>query len=675
MRQAYVPFVPTSYVEGGRRENVELAGRDRYKYFKRPVVPLINDTNVNQAKTVPPPSHIQLQTKPAIGRKLPGLEGLPGQQAWATTSGGGARSAPRRAKKAATAVDSTLAASADVGGSHDAACQTDYRENDAQTDPYTPDYYADDAAPQPQVLALMDLKYGSGLPVGLAEVGMIDRIKRRTQVETDLPQGGDQEAILKRLRALEELEKIEWDERETHIKQLQENRLSQMAAALEQREQGRMEANSKRIEAVKRQKLEAAEQHLSRLQERRLGSTRKLAARYSNPSKEPPKKDIVMAYSTNGPRGKEVTTSSLVETAVNTNYDVRPTLLGFPEGVQELERTKAPALQRVKLTDTQPPANPMIDTLENNLRKRETKKVLRDLDFTQETINKARAGATTQCSIQDYYRATPRLVRPDTPTLALQGDDEEEAEESLVLLQRLMRGRAVQNEFFEGKERCHGLIEELQAASRAKENEIRWRDAKEAAQYTTKQQAVVESVVDDYEGDVLHATMVYLVKELTRQRELSDVERLRQKAESTRKTREDAEKQARAEEQVLRNRHEAQYKLLVSVTDYAATTYLERCFRSSVNGTAYEQALSEQFDVVAEQKAKEAVEEELTEVEKEVLVCDLLDTFVIPQVRLEQIKQSGEKATAARARAEEASSSAQRAVQEAFRSVRSAWDG
>ena len=41
----------------------------------------------------------------------------------------------------------------------------------------------------------------------------------------------------------------------------------------------------------------------------------------------------------------------------------------------------------------------------------------------------------------------------------------DEVDRAVVLLQRLIRGRAVQNLFFEGRERCRGLICELQAAA------------------------------------------------------------------------------------------------------------------------------------------------------------------------------------------------------------------
>eukprot|EP01064_Diplonema_japonicum_P034282 TRINITY_DN7064_c0_g1_i1.p1 TRINITY_DN7064_c0_g1~~TRINITY_DN7064_c0_g1_i1.p1 ORF type:complete len:677 (+),score=168.14 TRINITY_DN7064_c0_g1_i1:60-2033(+) len=655
MDQQYVPFVPTTFVQSGKNQSVELAGRDRFKFFKRPVVPLVDQVNPSHATLIAP--QLPVLSKPQMGRPLPALDETAKKKKKMRTTGG--------------TLDGTTAHTTD-SVTRDVLCQTDMRENECQTDPYTPDYYVEEGT-QPQVLALMEVKYGNGLPAGLAEIEMIDRVKRRTQVESELPQSGDDAAMNTRLKALEELEQVEWNEREEHIKQLQDDRLNQMATALEKRERKREAENSKRIEAVKQEKLDKAERKLNRLQEKRMSATRKLAATHTNPSKEAVKKDIIANYSTHGKRGKQVEGCSLIEKTTNANYDVRPTLLGFPEGVQELERTKAPKLQKVKQSDIVPPVDPAINQLENNFRKRAAKQVVHDLAFAQETIDKAKAGAETQASIQDFYRATPRLVRPDTPTLVLQGDQDEEKEEALVLLQRLLRGRAVQNEFFEGKERCHGLIEELQAASRAKETEAEWKEKKEADAYTKRQEIMVNGVIDQIQGDILFGSVDYLMKELTRQREIANFSALRAEAESVRKAREDAELQQRREEELNRKREDAQYEAFINVADYTSATFLEQCFSSALHSTAYEQAIDE---LRPRPSTTPVSTVPLTQMEKETIVCGLIDTFILPQVSLEQEKKKGSGPLVERAKIQEANTSTYEAIAEALQSVpKSAWGG
>eukprot|EP01065_Artemidia_motanka_P025514 TRINITY_DN30505_c0_g1_i1.p2 TRINITY_DN30505_c0_g1~~TRINITY_DN30505_c0_g1_i1.p2 ORF type:complete len:660 (+),score=285.96 TRINITY_DN30505_c0_g1_i1:86-2065(+) len=650
-------FMPTTFVQSGRHQDVELAGRDRVKFFKRPVVPFIEQMTPAQAAALQP--QIPLQTKPQIGRPLPPL--------------GAADSKKQRRAKVGEAKEKET-------GTRDAVCQTDYRENECQTDPYTPDYWVEEGA-QPQVLAIMELKYGAGLPAGLAEVEMIDRVKRRTEVEASLPQGGDDQSMAHRLQSLENLEQVEWNEREAHIKNLQGERLDQMAVALVRRE-GRRETRSQaRIETVKRSKLEDAERKLNRMQEKRMTATRKKMQQHSNPSQDPPQKDIVGDYGKNGRRGKKVASNSLVEKMTSANYDVRPTLLGFPEGIQELERTKAPMLERVKEKDTKPPEQPTITCLENNYRKRHGKRVIRDLDFAQGTIDKAKAGKVATASIQDFYRATPRLVRPDTPTLVLQGDQDEEKEEALILLQRLLRGRAVQNEFFEGKERCNGLITELQAASKAKESEAEWKEQKAVAAYAQRQEDMVQGVIDQMQGDIIFGTLDYLNKELTRQRQAAKFDALRQQAETIRQQREEAEMQRRAQEEKRRRREDEQYRQLLDVTDYTVSTFLEQTTEEAIRSTAYERAVDEQLERQAKDRGEETARraaapegQEMSQLDREQLVVGLMLDFVIPQVNKEREKRKGSVAVLERAKAEQAADSANQAVELALKELpKEAW--
>eukprot|EP01062_Namystynia_karyoxenos_P010807 TRINITY_DN1384_c0_g5_i1.p1 TRINITY_DN1384_c0_g5~~TRINITY_DN1384_c0_g5_i1.p1 ORF type:complete len:654 (+),score=261.16 TRINITY_DN1384_c0_g5_i1:140-2101(+) len=647
-------FVPTTYVQGGRHQDVELAGRDRFKFFKRPVVPLIEQMTPQQTAALQP--QIPLQTKPQIGRPLPPL--------------GAADTKKKKRTKMGEGKDGQQ-----EGSSRDAMCQTDYRENDCQTDPYTPDYWVEDGT-QPQVLAIMELKYGAGLPAGLAEVEMIDRVKRRTQVEADLPQGGDDASMAQRLVALETLEQLEWNEREAHIKNLQDQRLDQMATALERRERQRETHSQTRIETVKRVKLEDAERRLNYMQDKRMTATRKLTTRHENPAKDPPRKDVVADYGKHGRRGKSVQSNSLVEKMVSANYDVRPTLLGFPEGLQELERTKNPRLETVRVKATEPPEQPAINGLENNYRKRNAKRVVRDLDFAQGTIDKAKAGKVATASIQDFYRATPRLVRPDTPTLVLQGDQDEEKEEALILLQRLLRGRAVQNEFFEGKERCNGLITELQAASKAKESEAEWRQQRAVAAYAQRQKDMVQGVIDQVQGDIIFGTLDYLNKELTRQREAAKFDALRQQAETVRQQREEAELSRRREEAAKRAREDEQYRQLLAVTDYSVATLLEQATEEAIRATAYEQAVEEQVRAQREEAQKRRAEEAAAgdQLQRERTVVDLMLGFVIPQVAKEREKRKGNRAVLERAKAEQAAESANQAVAGALGALpKAAW--
>lgn len=404
-----------------------------------------------------------------------------------------------------------------------------------------------------------------------------------------------------------------------------------------------------RIEAVKKQKLQETEKAKAKLLIKRQTARRQAGTQNQNPTNAVTKRDVIEQYAKHGTRGKEVETKSLVEKVSSTNYDVRPTLLGFPEGVQELERTEAPRIQKVKKKEFEPPKEITLETLPTNYQKRREKQVIQDLEFANQTIQKSKQGAATTTSIQDLYRATPRLIRPDTPTLVLEGDEDESREEALILLQRLLRGRSVQNDFFEGKERCHGLIEELQAAQKAKESEGKY--LKEVAEEKAHQQkeAVVDGVVDSIQGDIIYSTLDYLAKELIRQREAAIFDRLREEAENTRQRREEAETKKRAEEERLRELQDAQYRQIQRINDYTIHTYLTGLINDCMDHDAFEVALEEQQRIMEEEEHQE--QEELEGKSKEDQVCELMRKFVIPQVQKEKNKLKGEEAMTKRATA------------------------
>jgi hypothetical protein len=132
------------------QENVHAApvpasvvlGSDRPKYFRRPMVPFLN--------SVPP------------------------EVLFAPSRGGGRR-------------EEAPLETGPPPKSRTVEIQTDYRESDAQTDPYTPDYIIHPNAPEPEVLSLTSLSYGKGLPATLEEVAIIERARDRKAFECVTP--------------------------------------------------------------------------------------------------------------------------------------------------------------------------------------------------------------------------------------------------------------------------------------------------------------------------------------------------------------------------------------------------------------------------------------------------------------------------------------------------------
>ncbi len=65
--------------------------------------------------------------------------------------------------------------------------QSDYRESETQTVPYTPEAIEPQDGSEPELIHLRDLVWGRGLPAGVAEVEMIERARKRRAFEASLP--------------------------------------------------------------------------------------------------------------------------------------------------------------------------------------------------------------------------------------------------------------------------------------------------------------------------------------------------------------------------------------------------------------------------------------------------------------------------------------------------------
>jgi hypothetical protein len=220
----------------------------------------------------------------------------------------------------------------------------------------------------------------------------------------------------------------------------------------------------------------------------------------------------------------------------------------------------------------------------------------------------------------------------------------------------------VQNDFFEGKERCHGLIEELQAAQKAKESEHKYQHLIADEKFKEKQENIVDGVIDAIQGDIVYTTLDYLAKELIRQREAAKFEKLRLQAETTRQTREREERKRREEEEKLRQREDAQYFQIQKINDYTIHTYLTGLVNNNIDFSAYQTALNEQLEIIDMEAAAE--DEGKT---KEDEVCELMMNFVIPQVQKEQNKTKSDYALVERAKAQSAHIAALAVVDEVLK--------
>jgi hypothetical protein len=201
-----------------------VSGQERYKYFKRPIVPLLDSlpAEVILAPTadadplVPVPVEVEKPTK-------------------------------------------------------ECGVQTDYRESQTQTDPYSPPYAFREGNPDPEILLLERLTHAQGLrPVTLLEVQMIEFQRKKHMIESSLPPATDEASLRLRRRILESLELQGFKIREREIDRNREARLQVMERLLKERNEAQEYADEQRVETTRQDQLGKRDAAIEHIQTMRL---------------------------------------------------------------------------------------------------------------------------------------------------------------------------------------------------------------------------------------------------------------------------------------------------------------------------------------------------------------------------------------------------------------------
>ena len=129
--------------------------------------------------------------------------------------------------------------------------QSDYREGEAQTDPYSPEYTFP-AIPSnkqqlrsaryvspgvPEISHLSGLKFKLGERPGVHHVAYVNKLRAKRTFEATLPPLDEADLLPVRQKMMEQWENKEWQEREDEIESTQESRLALLQEAIVAREQ------------------------------------------------------------------------------------------------------------------------------------------------------------------------------------------------------------------------------------------------------------------------------------------------------------------------------------------------------------------------------------------------------------------------------------------------------
>ncbi|XP_037692116.1 cilia- and flagella-associated protein 91 isoform X2 [Choloepus didactylus] len=581
-------------------EDPDVAGKNRYKYFERPFLPFYKQMpfNVVFAATKAEPCIF-----PSASTKY-----------------------------------SSIPSKCTVG------TQTDYRDAEVQTDPYSPEYVVcQDSIPE--LLTLATLTWGRGLPAGQAEVEMIERAREKRAWEATLPPLSDTSQFEKRRKMMNEMERKEWAFREQEIQKLQEIRLEVLKQLLKKREENQNEVNMKRLNAQWSRLQEEKEAKVAQIQHKHVSIIRKLVEKGKNIEGKIERRNIIKDYSdfasqTYGPLSR----LGRFPDNNSENFVVKNHFLNTYEGLVELESCLPDFVTQPRIK----PLKPKVITTKAGFLKRAARM---DHELAEvhkallEKKNKVLESKKPLRFLQQNPIPQPRLP---TPTLEISSNEAEEVEMAVIYLQKLLRGRVIQNMMFEGKEKRLELIQELRTSHALQEDDRLVKKAEKQVTLALQRQrnlhehkvSVVENHLAGLEGRALADMFDFLSKELVRLQEERRIHAFAMLAERQRRMRE-AEESGRRQVEQRRLREEDQiFKEVIKVHQSTVTSYLEDVILNTEENTAEEQARAE-IEKMAEEinDIASEMENRRTELQSEEIVAELVYSFLIPAVQKEFVKE------------------------------------
>ncbi|NXU46384.1 CFA91 protein, partial [Drymodes brunneopygia] len=232
--------------------------------------------------------------------------------------------------------------------------QTDYRDGEAQTDPYSPEYIVRGSS-VPEILALATLTWGRGLPAGQATMEIIDRIREKRAWEAALPPMDSPSNVAKRLKMMEAMERKEWAYREEEIDKLQKAQMEVFKKLLQRREEDQNELDAMRLYNHWKNHQKAKEQKMRKIQHDCALMLRKLIAKRKNCMGKLERRDIIKEYNDfSSPAYAPLSRIGFFPDNNSDYYSVQNFYLNTFAGLCELEKSVGYSVDLIKIKAPKP---------------------------------------------------------------------------------------------------------------------------------------------------------------------------------------------------------------------------------------------------------------------------------------------------------------------------------
>nr|CCA14796.1 hypothetical protein LOC100151718 [Albugo laibachii Nc14] len=503
--------------------------------------------------------------------------------------------------------------------------QTMYRDSHAQTDPFSPEYVLPEGAVAPEIESLTNLRYRKGLPVTQAEIRMIEHNRKKKALKKVLPPMSDEASLNLRKRMMEAQEIMDLKFRENEIDEAHARRIEALQESLAEREKQSQAINSERMRRLEKTLMLEKEDANRRNQHDRIKELRKLANKRQRIqtilNQGSKKRDLIEEYAdyASPVYAPQMRNGNLVRKSPVPEVQFKDHQLMTLDSIRELEKNLPPQIRTS-------PKNQFLKRAPLMKKSRDQMTMETHLLNVESAINKQHVQGEEKLPSSPYkgqYRAI--LQRPSTPNYAPQIAEAGSEVNALRLLQRLIRGRAVQNMMYEGKDRRAELIAELRESEEAR------RFLSSSFQVPAEETEITKSAFSHVEGEVVSELLDVLQKELIRNKEIAKVYDFAQKAAEDRHQREIEEGARRQLEDLARDRHDQIYCFVTDIHRSTANDYIDSIFEDAVEDLTYRDSVVQSIIMTKViDPILNILEEENSE---DTIVKDLVSSFLFPWVQ------------------------------------------
>ncbi|VDM32181.1 unnamed protein product [Hydatigera taeniaeformis] len=519
------------------------------------------------------------------------------------------------------------------GGRRDYGIQTQWRESEAQTDPYSPDYVMP-IGQNPKVLLLSHLTFGNGLPVGQNEVELIGRAEERRLVEAQM------ESLLSayRTRLRNKMELDEWRHRAREIEALQEIRLQVIAQLLRIREENRQEINEKRLDRRWNRRQKEKSEIVKKIRSEYASAIRKMLCAMERRQRSL-KPDKIEQYAKPGSQAfAPLTRLGVFPDRGAERFKTHSKFLNTYSGLLELEKFIPESEVDAKITVKKLSRCTKDGYLKQQFRWQTQLEFLHKhmVSLGMKTINPPKP-------LHFLLKIEKPAPRPSTPSVpevdvGVITRVRDAGEVAVMHLQRLIRGRALQTMMYESRKKrqllinelrsTHALTKEERAEKRRQMLTIRTNQTRYA--YLQHENSIVHEILERLDSTVLGAMLDLLSKELDRLLVDQRLHEYAQRAREERRMRE-VEEFGRRQWEVRRRRERDEFFRQVRMVHQDTVDGYFSALITSAMETCAELKASEEFEKIAEQWPNEiwCAEQRLTHEEE---AAELVYNFLIPEV-------------------------------------------